>query len=63
MSNNVKIVFFSIVFGMFWSSPALRALTTNSATSLEVWLSVLIRILIVYGVLKFVLSLVKKTSK
>lgn len=63
MNNNTKILLVSIILGLFWSSPALRAISTSSSSMLEIWLSVLIRILVVFGVLKFIISMASKTKK
>lgn len=63
MKTNLIILLFSVVLGLFWSSPALRAISTQSATGLEIWLSVLIRVLIVFGVVKFIVWIAGKTKK
>lgn len=63
MNNNTKILLVSIALGLFWSSPALRAISTGGSSMLEIWLSVLIRVLVVFGVLKFIISVASKTKK
>ncbi len=63
MTNNTKIILFSIILGLFWSSPALRAISMGTATMLEIWLSVLIRVLIIFGIVKFIVSMATKTKK
>lgn len=62
MKMNFVVLLFSVVIGLFWSSPALRAISLGTASTLEIWLSVLLRILIVFGVVKFIVWIAKKAK-
>lgn len=61
--QTMKIALGSLVLALIWSWPAIRQFGGSEATSTEILVSVLIRTIIVFAVIRFILWIMDKNKK
>jgi len=61
--KTVQVTFISLAIALLWSMPAIRQFGGAESTSTEVIASVLIRTVIVFAVIRFVLWMLNKKKK